>query len=83
MGRGARLAGHEGPLASLRTVGGVPLVHAGSDARFGLLGGTSVGPNALLRFYVLHCIFLPLVAAVLTAVHFWRIRKDGAISGPL
>ncbi|MFQ5422954.1 MAG: cytochrome b N-terminal domain-containing protein [Phycisphaerae bacterium] len=83
MARATPLAGHEGPLASLLTVGGVPLVHAGSDARFGLLGGTSVGPNALLRFYVLHCIFLPLVAAVLTAVHFWRIRKDGAISGPL
>jgi len=26
---------------------------------------------------------IPLVAAVLMAVHFWRIRKDGGISGPL
>jgi len=40
MARATPLAGHEGPLASLLTVGGVPLVHAGSDARFGLLGGT-------------------------------------------
>jgi hypothetical protein len=28
-------------------------------------------------------IFLPLIMAVLLAVHFWRIRKDGGISGPL
>ena len=37
----------------------------------------------LIRFYTLHVIFLPLVAAFLMAVHFWRIRKDGGISGPL
>jgi quinol-cytochrome oxidoreductase complex cytochrome b subunit len=36
-----------------------------------------------LRFYVLHCIGIPLIAAVLMAVHFWRIRKDGGVSGPL
>ena len=42
-----------------------------------------VGENALLRFYVLHVIALPLAAAVLISVHFWRVRKDGGISGPL
>ena len=42
------------------------------------------GPGAaLLRFYVLHCVGLPLVIGVLMAVHFWRVRKDGGISGPL
>ena len=39
--------------------------------------------TTLIRFYTLHVIFLPLVAAFLMAVHFWRIRKDGGISGPL
>ena len=58
-------------------------VHAGSDIRFGLLGGRFVGEGALLRFYVLHCLGFPLVAATLMAVHFWRVRKDGGISGPL
>ncbi len=48
-----------------------------------LLGGIEVGQNTLLRFYVLHVILMPLVAAVFLAVHFWRIRKDGGISGPL
>jgi len=48
-----------------------------------LLGGREVGENTLLRFYVLHIMVLPLVAAIFLAVHFWRIRKDGGISGPL
>ena len=26
---------------------------------------------------------IPLVAGILMAVHFWRVRKDGGISGPL
>ncbi|MCX7805592.1 MAG: cytochrome b N-terminal domain-containing protein [Planctomycetota bacterium] len=46
-----------------------------------LLGGSDVGPAALLRFYVLHCIVLPLACAVLMAVHFWRVRKDGFSGG--
>ena len=48
-----------------------------------IFGGIEVGQNTLLRFYVLHVILLPLVAAIFLAVHFWRIRKDGGISGPL
>ena len=36
--------------------------------------------NTLLRFYVLHIMVFPLVAAIFLAVHFWRIRKDGGIS---
>ncbi len=55
----------------------------GPQIRFLLIGGFEVGQNGLLRFYTLHVIFLPLVAAFLMAVHFWRIRKDGGISGPL
>ncbi len=35
--------------------------------------------NALLRFYVLHCVILPLAAILFIAIHFWRIRKDGGI----
>ena len=48
-----------------------------------IFGGLEVGQNTLLRFYVLHVIFMPLAAALFLAVHFWRIRKDGGISGPL
>ena len=83
MARATPLLGHEGPGASLISFGGLDFVHAGSDVRFGLLAGRFVGEGALLRFYVLHCLAFPLVAATLMAVHFWRVRKDGGISGPL
>jgi quinol-cytochrome oxidoreductase complex cytochrome b subunit len=55
----------------------------GAQSSFFLLGGIEVGQNTLLRFYVLHVIALPLIAAILMIVHFWRIRKDGGISGPV
>jgi quinol-cytochrome oxidoreductase complex cytochrome b subunit len=55
----------------------VPIL--GNKIHFLLLGGNAVNANALLRFYVLHCVILPLVAVVLVAVHFWRIRKDGGL----
>ena len=83
MARATPLLGHEGPGASLLSFGGLNFVHAGDDARFGLLAGRFVGEGALLRFYVLHCVGLPLAAATLMAIHFWRVRKDGGISGPL
>ena len=51
----------------------------GARVRFLMLGGHTVNANALLRFYVLHCVILPLLAVMLVAVHFWRIRKDGGI----
>ena len=59
----------------------VPIV--GDKIHFLLLGGHAVNANALLRFYVLHCMVIPLAAGFLMAIHFWRVRKDGGISGPL
>lgn len=61
------LLGAEGPFS---------IVTVTNDARFLLLGGTQVGDNALLRFYVFHCIFFPLIFAIFVIVHLWRIRKD-------
>ena len=50
--------------------------------KFLLLGDTTVGQEALLRFYVLHVAVLPAVLMLLIAIHFWRIRKDGGLSRP-
>lgn len=83
MARATPLLGYEGPFAAQLQLGGVNLVHSGDDARFALIAGRFVGEATLLRFYVLHCVGIPLGAAVLMAVHFWRVRKDGGISGPL
>jgi cytochrome b6 len=58
-------------------ISAVPVL--GAKIRFLMLGGHTVNANALLRFYVLHCVILPLAAAIFIAIHFWRIRKDGGI----
>jgi len=47
-----------------------------------LLGSDVVGDEALIRFYLLHVMILPLALTVLLAVHFWRIRKDGGMTRP-
>jgi hypothetical protein len=60
-------------------VGSTPFL--GDLVRFLLIGDYSVGQNALIRFYTLHVIGLPLALAVFLAVHFWRIRKDGFSRG--
>ncbi len=77
------LLGHEGPASHLLRAGGMDLITPDSDVRYVLLGARVVGEETLNRFYVLHCVALPLITAFLMAVHFWRIRKDGGISGPL
>ena len=77
MARATPLLGHEGPFGP--ELG----MNARYDARAFLVAGTLVGPATLLRFYILHCIFIPIVASCLMILHFWRIRKDGGISGPL
>jgi len=41
MARATPLLGHEGPGAQLLALGDVKMVHAGSDARFALLGAAS------------------------------------------
>ena len=76
MARATPLLGHEGPFG--RELGMSPF----NDVRFALLGGSIVDANALLRAYIWHCIAIPLIAAVFMGVHFWRVRKDGGISGP-
>lgn len=56
----------------------VPVV--GGAIREFLLGGTLVGQNTLIRFYVLHVIFLPLALSAVAVWHLWRIRKDGGLA---
>jgi cytochrome b-561 len=55
-----------------------PLV--GEIIRFLLLGGSEIGQNALIRFYVLHVFLLPTAVLFLFAYHMWRIRKDGGLA---
>ena len=45
-----------------------------------LLGGPEVGQESLIRFYTLHIAVVPLLLALLMAVHVWRVRKDGGLA---
>jgi len=76
MARATPLLGHEGPFGP--QLGMTPY----NDVRFALLGGSMVDSNALLRAYIWHCIGIPIIASAFMIVHFWRVRKDGGISGP-
>jgi quinol-cytochrome oxidoreductase complex cytochrome b subunit len=55
----------------------------GDQVQFALLGGPVIGPETLLRWYTLHVLFLPFIIVIFISIHFWRVRKDGGISGPL
>ena len=54
----------------------------GKKLQFLFLGGHTVGESALIRFYVLHVVVLPGTAALLIAIHVWRVRKDGGLASP-
>ena len=82
MAKATPFLGHGGPGSSLMRIGDFIMVGETSDIRFQLLAGRFVGEASLLRFYILHCVFIPLVIGVFMMIHFWRIRKDG-FSGPL
>lgn len=60
-----------------KMVESVPIV--GQSTALYLLGDHSVGEAALLRFYVLHCVVLPLAVAGLVAFHVYRVRRDGGL----
>jgi quinol-cytochrome oxidoreductase complex cytochrome b subunit len=55
----------------------------GQQVQFALLGGPVIGAETLLRWYTLHVLFLPFIIVIFISVHFWRVRKDGGISGPI
>ncbi|MBM4065086.1 MAG: DUF4405 domain-containing protein [Planctomycetes bacterium] len=74
MAKATPVLGAEGPFHVLSEM---------TDICFYLRGSVDISENTLLRFYVLHCIALPLAAVGLMGIHFWRVRKDGGISGPL
>ena len=47
-----------------------------------ILGGANPGAASLTRVYLMHVVVLPSLTALLIAVHFFRIRKDGGITRP-
>lgn len=56
----------------------IPMI--GPDVRELLIGGRTIEQATLIRFYVLHIIFLPGLLGGLFAYHMWRVRKDGGLA---
>jgi quinol-cytochrome oxidoreductase complex cytochrome b subunit len=56
----------------------IPFV--GPTVRELLIGGRTIDQPTLIRFYVLHVVFLPGLLAALFVYHMWRVRKDGGLA---
>ncbi|GMQ99103.1 MAG: hypothetical protein BMS9Abin17_1655 [Acidimicrobiia bacterium] len=55
----------------------VPFI--GDTVQSMLLGGSEVGAQTLLRFYVLHVAVLPTILIFALLIHLWRWRKDSML----
>ncbi len=77
---GANIA--QSPRELTDAVGMTPYFDPGGIQKQILLGSEEVGEEALIRFYLLHVMILPIMLVGLGAVHFWRIRKDGGLARP-
>lgn len=58
----------------------VPLI--GDELNILLRGGAEIGADGLLRFYLLHVILLPALAALVLGVHYYGIARRHGISLP-
>ena len=77
---GANIAASPSELTD--AVGVTRLFDVGGLMKKIIVGGETVGQEALTRFYLLHVMILPISMITLVGVHFWRIRKDGGMSRP-
>ena len=67
-------------VVALNMVETIPL--AGGFLADALRGGSEVGTLTLVRFFVIHVVFLPILLITFLAAHFFMIRRQG-ISRPL
>ena len=79
---GANIAGKANFISDLMHNAGLPDLKLGDFTKTLLIGGDTVGQEALIRFYVLHVALLPCILFALIVWHFWLIRKTGGISSP-
>jgi quinol-cytochrome oxidoreductase complex cytochrome b subunit len=59
----------------------VPL--AGATLLRAARGGSEVGSKTLALFFVMHVAILPILLFMLTAFHFWLVRKRGGVILPV
>ena len=47
-----------------------------------LAGAPAIGANGLLRFYLLHVLFMPLLGILFLSVHYYKVAREHSISLP-
>ncbi|MDQ7029006.1 MAG: cytochrome bc complex cytochrome b subunit [Ardenticatenia bacterium] len=57
-----------------------PLI--GREVNLLLRGAPDIGAGGLLRFYLLHVLFLPLLAILFISVHYYKVSREHGISLP-
>jgi hypothetical protein len=54
----------------------------GNETNLLLRGAQDIGAGGLLRFYLLHIFFLPLLAILLISIHYYKVAREHSISLP-
>ena len=54
----------------------------GNEVNLLLRGSQDIGAGGLLRFYLLHVFFLPLIAILFISIHYYKVAREHSISLP-
>lgn len=54
----------------------------GKEANLLLRGAPDIGAGGLLRFYLLHVVFVPLLAILFISIHYYKVSREHSISLP-
>lgn len=54
----------------------------GTEANLLLRGAPDIGADGLLRFYLLHVVLFPGLAALLLSIHYYKVAREHSISMP-
>jgi quinol-cytochrome oxidoreductase complex cytochrome b subunit len=54
----------------------------GTELNLLLRGGPDIGADGLLRFYLGHVVLLPLLAALVVSIHYYKVSREHGISLP-
>jgi len=57
-----------------------PLI--GNEVNLLLRGAPDISTNGLLRFYLLHIVFVPLVGILVLSIHYYKVSREHGISLP-
>ncbi|NOZ26906.1 MAG: cytochrome bc complex cytochrome b subunit [Chloroflexi bacterium] len=57
-----------------------PLI--GTELNLLLRGAPDIGADGLLRFYLLHVVFLPFLAILVISIHYYKVSREHGLSLP-